>query len=115
MTKRSNNEQPTPTEEQPITNTEQPTFRSGFVNIIGRPNAGKSTLMNALVGERMSIITHKPQTIQNNLNITGGNLLFTQVSSPTALTAAIGAAGAVTGSFRYAGRAGLAGTAGGAA
>lgn len=42
-------------------------YRSGFVNIIGRPNAGKSTLMNALVGERMSIITAKPQTTRHRI------------------------------------------------
>ncbi len=52
---------------QQTTNNEQPKHRSGFVNIIGRPNAGKSTLMNALVGERMSIITHKPQTTRHRI------------------------------------------------
>ena len=41
--------------------------RAGFVNIIGRPNAGKSTLMNALVGEHLSIITSKAQTTRHRI------------------------------------------------
>ena len=41
--------------------------RSGYVNIVGKPNAGKSTLMNALVGERMSIINRKPQTTRHRI------------------------------------------------
>ncbi len=42
-------------------------FKSGFCNIIGHPNVGKSTLMNTLVGERMSIITNKPQTTRHRI------------------------------------------------
>jgi GTPase len=41
--------------------------KAGFVNIIGRPNVGKSTLANILVGERLSIITHKPQTTRHRI------------------------------------------------
>jgi len=42
-------------------------YKSGFVNIVGNPNVGKSTLMNELVGERMSIITQKAQTTRHRI------------------------------------------------
>src|SRR5690606_24734712 len=41
--------------------------KSGFVTIIGKPNAGKSTLMNALVGEKLAIITPKAQTTRHRI------------------------------------------------
>src|SRR5690606_25298506 len=42
-------------------------YKAGFVSIVGKPNAGKSTLMNALVGEKMSIITPKAQTTRHRI------------------------------------------------
>ncbi|MDO8970122.1 MAG: GTPase Era [Saprospiraceae bacterium] len=70
-------------EDEAIAQENEQPFRTGFVNIIGRPNAGKSTLMNALVGERMSIITHKPQTTRHRIIgiLTGEN--FQMVFSDT--------------------------------
>ncbi len=43
------------------------THKAGFVNIIGKPNAGKSTLMNSLVGERLAIVTSKAQTTRHRI------------------------------------------------
>jgi GTP-binding protein Era len=54
-------------EEQPESNPPLRNHRAGFVSIVGKPNVGKSTLMNVLVGERMSIITSKAQTTRHRI------------------------------------------------
>ena len=46
---------------------EKKTFRSGFVAILGRPNVGKSSIMNRFVGEKVAIVSNHPQTTRSNL------------------------------------------------
>ena len=59
-------------------------FKSGFVSIIGRPNVGKSTLLNRLIGEKISIMTSKPQTTRTKITgiLNGENSQIVFIDTP---------------------------------
>ncbi len=62
----------------------QETFHSGFIPLVGRPNVGKSSLMNAMIGEKVAIVSARPQTTRNRIMgvVTGENFQFVFLDTP---------------------------------
>ena len=59
-------------------------YKSGFIAIVGRPNAGKSTLLNALLKEKIAIMSDKPNTTRNNISgiLTNEDCQYVFVDTP---------------------------------
>ena len=59
-------------------------FRSGFIPIVGKPNVGKSSIMNAMIGEKIAIVSNRPQTTRNRIMgvITTGKSQFVFLDTP---------------------------------
>ncbi|MBF0148405.1 MAG: GTPase Era [Magnetococcales bacterium] len=64
----------------PVSSSPSPGYKSGFVTIAGRPNTGKSTFLNCILGRKVAIVTHKPQTTRTRilgvLHQPGGQIVF---------------------------------------